>query len=619
MQLLTGYAKPIIALAITPDGKTLYSAAEGHSMVWEWDLETHQIKRKLRTEDNRYGFSALALVPIGRRLLASQIYGRLLDVDLDTGESRGVSVYQGATGGGTPTPAVHPGGRFLAVPFHRSWQSAHSGYAIFDLETSKRVAEKEGHNSQINHLAFSADGSQLATASNDGRVRLWSYPGNEPRHAFRHEVAPKLVAFRPDGKVIASSGGHSVFTWDTSTGERIGKLAGHKGIINSVAYSPDGRYLASVANDGVIFLRDAQTNEVVGRRHLELGKLKSMVWLPDSSGVVVGGAKLIALCSLEELLVKQEIKRQPRGEPLSIAGHLRKVETLAYSRDGRFLASASKGQVRIHDLTAGPSQAKERVAFSTHAYEPPRGMLWSPDGNLLALSYSGSRYGQPNQIRVCDTTTGQVAREVGPPQGNPRHVFFTPSGQLLVIGSDETQQRHTRFEVSNPDGSDRLWSADIDYPARHCPLWPRVFGAQEERLYLAVAANVLLCPRNGDSKTIIHHKCRISGFAVRSDERLAVTLGGKSAYVWRLPEGEQELELKHLLQVSGAAFIPGERLLTACYDGIVRLWDLTGGTELHAWDLGMGKIYCLDVSPDHMTFAAGVEKKSRIVLMDVPD
>jgi hypothetical protein len=49
------------------------------------------------------------------------------------------------------------------------------------------------------------------------------------------------------------------------------------------------------------------------------------------------------------------------------------------------------------------------------------------------------------------------------------------------------------------------------------------------------------------------------------------------------------------------------------------VWDLWGGSELHAWDPGRGKVFSLAVSPDHMTFALGVQKKSRIVLMDVPD
>jgi WD40 repeat protein len=71
--------------------------------------------------------------------------------------------------------------------------------------------------------------------------------------------------------------------------------------------------------------------------------------------------------------------------------------------------------------------------------------------------------------------------------------------------------------------------------------------------------------------------------------------------------------------VTGLACVPGGRLLTSCYDGLVRLWDLSGGAELVSLDLGMGRVYSLAVSPDHMTFAAGVHKQSRIVLMDLPE
>ena len=81
---------------------------------------------------------------------------------------------------------------------------------------------------------------------------------------------------------------------------------------------------------------------------------------------------------------------------------------------------------------------------------------------------------------------------------------------------------------------------------------------------------------------------------------------------------KQALELRHPLTCSGAAFLPGGRVITACYDGVVRLWDEAGG-EIMALDLGMGKVYCLAVSPDHMTFAAGVHRQNRIVLMDVPE
>ena len=126
-------------------------------------------------------------------------------------------------------------------------------------------------------------------------------------------------------------------------------------------------------------------------------------------------------------------------------------------------------------------------------------------------------------------------------------------------------------------------------------------------------------PATGEVKPLFQQSAKVSGLVVSSDERALVTLGGNSALVWDLPDGQKRLELKHPLQVSGLACVPGGRLLTSCYDGMVRLWDLSGGAQLYAFELGMGKVYSLALSPDHMTFAAGVERKNRIVLMDVPE
>src|SRR5262249_5793909 len=77
---------------------------------------------------------------------------------------------------------------------------------------------------------------------------------------------------------------------------------------------------------------------------------------------------------------------------------------------------------------------------------------------------------------------------------------------------------------------------------------------------------------------------RIGGLVVRGDERLLATLAGKSALLWDLPDGKKKLELKHSLICSGAAFLPNGRLMTACYDGLVRIWDLSGGSEIQAMD-----------------------------------
>jgi WD40 repeat protein len=610
MQLLTGYAKPITALAITADGSRLYSVAEGQQMVWEWDLDEQKVLRKIRC-GHRRPIAALALTPEGDFLLTVPAFGALVVLALESGEIRSPGHWYRAANA-HPAVAVSRDGRLAASSFSRRGQG--HGYLIWDIQESRRTAEITGHDRPIHDIAFSSGEMMLGTASSDGMVRLWDFPANTVRHVLRPPVIPKLIAFRPDGRVLATAGGRSVFLHDTSTGELLETLKGQKGNVTGLAYSPDGRYLASVGLDGVIFLRDAGTHEVVGQRFLDLGKLSALVWRADSSGVIVGGARLIAVCDLQELLVKEQARPRPRGEPLSISGHARKVEALAYSRDGRLLASQDKRSVRIWDLSAGAGQARERLTFPSPGYDP-QVISWSPDGSKLNLTFSVRAY-------IYDTATGALMHAVPAKHRNPMHLSFTPAGRvLLVVRRRSWSDPHRRLSLRDPQTDEPLFEATGEAEGIKFRRDAAVFGADDQRIYLVLGThtvsrwNVL----EGTVEPVIRQKAGISGFSARLDERLAVTLGGNSALVWNLPDGSRKFDLKHPLLVSGAAFIPGERLLTTCYDGLVRVWDLFGGAEVHAWDLGMGKIYSLAVSPDDMTFAAGVEKKSRIVLMDVPD
>src|SRR5262249_41635739 len=224
------------------------------------------------------------------------------------------------------------------------------GFQTWDLADADRHASRTGHGAFVDAVAFSPDGSRLATGSRDGTIRIWPIDSVGSADVLHPRVAPTRLAFRPDGKVLAGAGSRSVFVFDPGRGELLGELKGHGGNVKGLAYSPDGRHLASAGLDGVVILRDAQTNEVVGQRHLEIGKLTSLIWRADSSGLIAGGEKFIAVCELAELLVK-EPRRKRGGDPLSLAGHRFPVQGLSYSPDGRRLVSWSRLQWRLWDLS----------------------------------------------------------------------------------------------------------------------------------------------------------------------------------------------------------------------------------------------------------------------------
>src|SRR5262249_52805587 len=200
-----------------------------------------------------------------------------------------------------------PDSRHAAFP---SWQNpgwdrrAHEfGVQIWDLAECRRRKLFLGHAGQVYAVAFSPCGKLLASGGVGPTVHLWDLATDREVLALQDQGALR-VAFRPDGTRLAVATADAVHVWDLSRGERLVTLSGHGpeklGGVCGMGYSPDGKYLASVGGDGAVRLHDAATHESLGQRHLEIGKLGAMSWLPDSSGLVAGRREAIAASEAAE-------------------------------------------------------------------------------------------------------------------------------------------------------------------------------------------------------------------------------------------------------------------------------------------------------------------------------
>jgi WD40 repeat protein len=123
----------------------------------------------------------------------------------------------------------------------------------------------EGHTGYVLSVAFSLDGTRVASGSSDNTIRLWdSKTGREATHMSGHTDWIRSVVFSPDGMHIASgSDDKTVRLWDTQTGYQVIQMDRHTDVINSVAFSPYGMHIASGSDDKTIRLWDTQTGHQV--------------------------------------------------------------------------------------------------------------------------------------------------------------------------------------------------------------------------------------------------------------------------------------------------------------------------------------------------------------------
>jgi WD40 repeat protein len=129
---------------------------------------------------------------------------------------------------------------------------------LWNVADATQTALLEGHRRSVAAVAFSADGTTLASASYDGAMRLWNVA--EATHTAQLDgdsSGVNRVAFSPDGTTLASASyDGSVRLWNVADATEASLLEGHRGMVNGVAFSPDGTTLASVGDDGSVRLWD---------------------------------------------------------------------------------------------------------------------------------------------------------------------------------------------------------------------------------------------------------------------------------------------------------------------------------------------------------------------------
>ncbi len=234
---LKRHTKGIVALAISPDGKTLASAGKDRT-IRLWDLTKGEHTATIFAGD----VTSLAFSPDGKTLalVRNKVVGSEVVLwEVATGKE--LATLKGLSSRVTLV-AYSPDGKRLAVA------DDNSSLQLWDVKSGKVLLAWKGNSGGVHRVVFSPDGKSLATAGSDGKVHLWDVATGKDLAALGdHRGWKWAVAFSPDGKTLAASGGkdYAVVLWDLATlKERKTLPVRQEGV--RLAFNPDGKTLVTV-------------------------------------------------------------------------------------------------------------------------------------------------------------------------------------------------------------------------------------------------------------------------------------------------------------------------------------------------------------------------------------
>jgi WD40 repeat protein len=415
-----------------------------------------------------------------------------------------------------------------------------------------------GHD--IRAFAFSPDRKTLAGSPGgfvgraDGQdqpwIRLYELATGKEIRQFQREQRGQVhgLAFSADGRTLASaSSDKAIHLWEVATGKERQALSADQYSAGTVAFSPDGKTLASANADGLIRIWDVATGKVLGPHEGHQGIVSAVALSADGKTLVSAGSD--GTVRTWETLTGKEQRR--------LEGHQGPIPSVRLSPDGKLLASVCPDDqtVRLWNMATGTEV--HRLPVSSHYIQA----AWLPDGKKLVVGRHGSL--EETTLHFYDTVTGKELRSL---EG-------VGAGAVLAVSAD----------------GKLLASGSPSYPTFHL----REIATAEKMPPLA-------------ADSVHQGPVTSASFSHDAKNLLTASTSDRVIRLWEVATRKERLRFVHEAEVTCLALSPdGRTLASAGYDRTVRLWEVTTGKERRRFVGHRGTVTSLAWSADGKTLVSG--------------